>query len=228
MHIEEEVKMGMLIEMIGCYVFMLPLFIIAEVMFCQYYKKKGIKVGTGFIIGWQIFALYLSAMFCVTGAGSIYNLTSPHFQFSTEKINLIPIISWGLADIFGFIMNMIMFIPFGIILPLLWKKGTSFLYTVRNGFIFSLLIELSQLTNIRATDIVDLITNTIGTAIGFGIYYALFRKLTKFQIDNQVGAKRLNNTALATSVTIFMIYFVIGGFVMGKYGYEIIAKLFLS
>src|SRR5699024_6959909 len=35
-----------------------------------------------------------------------------------------------------------------------------------NGFSFSILIELSQLFNIRVTDIDDLILNTFGTVLG--------------------------------------------------------------
>ena len=67
--------------------------------------------------------------------------------------------------------NVGMFIPSGIILPILYKKLDSFRRVTAAGFLISLCIELLQLPfYVRTTDIDDLILNTLGVMIGYGIY----------------------------------------------------------
>ncbi len=97
---------------------------------------------------------------------------------SPYRINLTPfvhIVDYSsrkelLINILG---NMCMFIPTGILLPILYKKLDRFWKVVLVGLSMSLMIELSQLlwcpTNV--TDIDDLMLNTLGAAIGYGIYY---------------------------------------------------------
>ena len=79
--------------------------------------------------------------------------------------------------------NVTMFIPSGIILPILYKKLDIFWKTVAAGAGISLLIELLQLPfSVRSSDIDDLILNTVGTAIGYGIYAtvrSIVRRLKK-------------------------------------------------
>lgn len=75
--------------------------------------------------------------------------------------------------------NIAMFIPSGIILPILYKKLDSFWKTVGAGALISLSIELIQLLfYTRTTDINDLILNTLGAALGYGIY-AIVKAITK-------------------------------------------------
>ncbi|WP_051540465.1 VanZ family protein [Clostridium ihumii] len=203
--------MGYILEALAEYVFMLSIFIVIEIIICFYYKKKGVVIKKGFIIGWQLLACLMTMIFSITGASGISDIGN-HGKaiIRLDEINLIPIIKWGIGDLFGVIMNIIMFIPFGIGIPLLWKNRTTFVRTTFVGFVFSLLIEISQLFNFRATDIDDLIMNTLGTMIGYGIYYLLLRKITIFQMDNSNKKKVLKNTALINVVTIFGTYFFIG------------------
>ena len=200
-----------ILEALAEYVFMLPIFIVIEIIICFYYKKKGVVIKKGFIIGWQLLACLMTMIFSITGASGISDIGN-HGKaiIRLDEINLIPIIKWGMGDLFGVVMNIIMFIPFGIGIPLLWKNGNTFVRTTSVGFVFSLLIEISQLFNFRATDIDDLIMNTLGTMIGYGIYYLLLRKITIFQMDNSNKKKVLKNTALINVVTIFGTYFFIG------------------
>lgn len=79
--------------------------------------------------------------------------------------------------------NFAMFIPTGIILPILYKKLDSFWGTVGMGALISLIIELLQLLlYTRYTSIDDVIINTLGTAAGYGIY-VLIRKVTDKKIE---------------------------------------------
>lgn len=76
--------------------------------------------------------------------------------------------------------NLILLLPFGIFLPSMWVRLRSFWKTVMIGALTSLLIEVLQygLAYLgygwgRATDIDDLILNTLGVMIGFLIYAKL-------------------------------------------------------
>jgi len=90
------------------------------------------------------------------------------FDFATTKDMLINIIG-----------NVTMFIPTGIILPVIYKKLRSFPRTVLAGGFISLGIEILQLPFCeRTSDVNDLILNTSGVVIGYGIY-ALARKIRK-------------------------------------------------
>ena len=81
--------------------------------------------------------------------------------------------------IWNVVGNMIMFIPTGIVLPVVYKRLNCFWKVVVVGAAISLCIELLQLPFAsRATDVDDLILNTMGVAVGYGIY-AAFRHLKR-------------------------------------------------
>lgn len=75
----------------------------------------------------------------------------------------------------NFLGNIIMFLPIGFFVPLLWR-GMPLCKTVWIGFLCSLCIELCQLFLPRGTDIDDLFLNTLGAVAGYGLY-ALCRRL---------------------------------------------------
>lgn len=75
--------------------------------------------------------------------------------------------------------NILMFIPSGILLPFLYRRLDRFWKAVGVGALMSLGIELAQLLlSTRMTDVNDLIMNTLGAAVGYGLY-ALMRALAK-------------------------------------------------
>ena len=90
------------------------------------------------------------------------------FDYPTKKEILINLIG-----------NITMFIPTGIILPILYKKLDRFGKVILCGALISLAIEIIQLPfYVRVSDVNDLILNTLGVAVGYGIY-ALCKKLFK-------------------------------------------------
>ncbi|WP_195837001.1 VanZ family protein [Sharpea porci] len=78
------------------------------------------------------------------------------------------------------ILNIIMTIPFGFLLPLVAKK-MNLIKVVLITMTFSLSIEFFQFFSItyRATDITDVITNTLGGLIGYCLY-KLFHSLFEY------------------------------------------------
>lgn len=69
-----------------------------------------------------------------------------------------------------------MFMPIGFFSPLLWTKLNSLKKVTLFGFGISFIIEFTQLFLSRATDIDDLILNTIGAMLGYLVLLA-FKKL---------------------------------------------------
>lgn len=83
-----------------------------------------------------------------------------------------PTIKEALLNLVG---NTAMFIPLGIVWPAVFKKLNTHGKVIAAGVGVSLVIEILQLPFFdRATDIDDLILNSIGFLIGYGIY--LFAK----------------------------------------------------
>lgn len=87
-----------------------------------------------------------------------------------------PTMREALLNLIG---NTAMFIPLGIVWPAVFKKLNTHGKVILAGVGVSLTIEVLQLPFFgRSTDIDDLILNTLGFLIGYGIYL-LVRKLRK-------------------------------------------------
>ena len=98
------------------------------------------------------------------------------------RVNLVPFVNLCDYDsrrdlLLNVIGNPAMFIPSGIVLPIVYKRLNSFWKVLAAGAGISLCIEILQLPfSVRASDVDDLILNTAGVIVGYGIY-ALVRKL---------------------------------------------------
>ena len=96
--------------------------------------------------------------------------------FFNCRINLIPFVylldyeneAHMIFNVFG---NILMFVPTGIILPVLYRRLDNCFKVVGAGFLMSLVIEILQLPFAdRTSDVDDLIMNTLGVAIGYVLY----------------------------------------------------------
>ena len=121
--------------------------------------------------------------------------------YKNRNINIIPfmgsVIVNGKIDTSEIINNIIVFIPVGIYVCML-KKDWSILKKISVGFFISLGIEVLQFVlAIGATDITDLIGNTLGGIIGIGVFY-LFSKVFKNKTNKIINI-------LASIATILLI-----------------------
>ena len=97
------------------------------------------------------------------------------------RVNLIPFVNILDYDIkreaaINIIGNISMFIPTGVIMPILYKRLDCFWKVLLAGAGLSFVIEVIQLLFPGSvTDIDDLILNTLGVAVGYGIYAACKR-----------------------------------------------------
>jgi len=109
------------------------------------------------------------------------------------RVNLIPFVgimkmvddllsaqpsNYSLTNFFG---NIGFFIPLGFFIPFLSKKIASAWKVILMGCGFSLFIEICQLfMPTRGSDIDDIILNTLGTALGYLLFWVFARLLPKF------------------------------------------------
>ncbi len=143
----------------------------------------------------------------------------------TPRLNFVPFAYlFDYENIFLALINLVgniaMFIPLGIVWPIAFKKLDSYAKVIFAGIGFTVLIEIFQLPFFeRVTDIDDLILNSAGFILGYGIYLLatkkrrryLFRKIEKHEIPrlfeiiasrvswmDQVGIKQWNTTEYLT------------------------------
>ena len=109
---------------------------------------------------YYVFSLYLCVVYALVGPPDIT------YMNWDPAVNWVPLIGM-VGDIRSNILNVLLFVPLGAGLPLIWKKYRSLSKTAFFGFALSVVIEMSQLFTLRATDENDLITNTLGAVFGF-------------------------------------------------------------
>lgn len=116
-----------------------------------------------------ILSLYLCAVYVLVGLPNVMYIRLE------LNLNLIPFRGM-LADLKNSVLNVLLFVPLGILLPMIWEKYREGWNTALFGFGISLTIELAQILTLRATDVNDLITNTLGTVLGFALGSVLWKR----------------------------------------------------
>lgn len=161
------------------------------IYFTYLYKKWRISNKQLFLK--TILYVYLVMVLYFTLLPVIIPIPFINTNYSYFNINLIPFVDINLNHGGAYrevILNVIMMIPFGVLVPYIYRKG--FISTAFYTLIFSLSIELMQLISVRkinSTDITDLITNITGGIIGYFIYL-IFHKI----IDRILDTIFKNNT----------------------------------
>ncbi len=155
-------------------------FIVLIVMYIFIFYKKWKSQGKDVLLVNTIMYIYLSFVLYFTLMPIITSLPFI-FNHPYDSMNLVPFIDVlnGRGDfIRQVVLNVIMTIPFGFLLPLV-KKNVKLLKIIFYTFLLSLSIELLQplINGVRSSDITDLITNVVGGIIGY-VIYLIFKPLT--------------------------------------------------
>ncbi|MGB4610626.1 MAG: VanZ family protein [Saccharofermentanales bacterium] len=144
-------------------------------------KKKNHK-----IIAVVLFVVYLAALvyillFKADSGFSPQDYTAIH-QITNQKpsnYNLIPLKTirlflnsflrnQNLPSLLNILGNIMIFVPFGIFIPLFWPDRNSFLITFLSGSLIILLIEFVQLITVWGImDIDDYLLNILGVILGW-------------------------------------------------------------
>ena len=129
--------------------------------------------------------------------------------YKNRSINIIPFIGSVIVNgriyIDEIINNIVVFIPIGIYICML-KEDWSILKQISVGFFISLGIEVLQfILAIGATDITDLIGNTLGGIVGIGVFY-LFSKVFKNKTNNIINTLALIATILLIALISILLF----------------------
>ncbi|WP_156576467.1 VanZ family protein [Bacillus luti] len=123
-----------------------------------------------------VFLFYLSLVYRVTQIATVWDISNYETWIRVSQINLTLFDTAGSTT---YLLNIVLFMPLGFLLPTIWPHFRKMKNTVCAGFLFSLAIELNQLLNNRITDIDDLFTNTLGAMVGYVLYRVLFKMICK-------------------------------------------------
>ena len=180
------------VEVFSAAIILLPVLLLLNKLLYHDMKKT---------IAYIVFALYLTAVYAATGLPSI-----THWQIDLS-FNFIPFLDM-VSDFKNAILNVLLFVPLGIMLPLLWGNFRNIKKSFFVGLGLTLTIETLQIFTFRTTDINDLITNVAGTLIG---YYSAHISICKNH-KNIVANGRKNELFQLFAVT-FGIMFLIQPFI---------------
>jgi len=144
-----------------------------------------------------LFLLYLYAAFSAAGIGTVWDVGQYDTLIRLDEINLLPFQSEGAMT---YVLNIVMFLPLGFLLPYIWKEYRSLKRTAAAGACLSLAIEVCQLFNLRATDVDDLMMNTLGAVFGYLLWYLFHRLFPKAGKDGVLLFSREPEIYLTLSV----------------------------
>ena len=130
--------------------------------------------------------------------------------YGHRNINLIPY--YGSASVNGrlyltdIINNILVFVPVGIYVSMI-KEDWSILKKISVSFFISLTVEIAQfILAVGATDITDLIGNTMGGIIGVGIFH-LFNMIFKNKTINILNIlASISTVGLVSLMGMILIY----------------------
>lgn len=148
-----------------------PLFLLLDRHYFRNFKRT---------VWYLVMAVYLSGMFAVVGLPDIR-----YIRFE-PNINLVPF-RYMFSDYASSLLNVLLFLPLGFFLPVLWEHFKKLHWTLLFGFCTSLLIEVLQIFTFRATDVNDLITNTFGTLVGWCLGRLVLRLVPSLHPSGKTG-----------------------------------------
>lgn len=156
---------------------------------------------------WSIFLIYIIVVLGATlgtrSSSYVGNINLNLFSSYIEACNSFSKVEWR-----NIILNILMFVPLGILLPLISRQCLKFWVTYLLGFLSTIFLELIQLATGRGIfELDDIFNNTLGCVIGYGII--MFFILTFTDRKKQVRDKNLIIIGLQMPLCVSIVYFSI-------------------
>jgi len=140
------------------------------------------------------FFVYVFAVLTLTGYFILFREFSVHdwydkMMLRVEKKDHVNLELFKVFSIYKFsnkqvIGNFVMLLPLGIYLPLIYKRISNLLIVLLVCMLVSIIIELMQLvTKYRSADIDDVMLNTAGAFVGYGLFWIFARRENIKQVD---------------------------------------------
>ena len=147
----------------------------------------------------NIFFIYFLVLIKIT----ICKMDALQIDLNGNKvINYIPLVEtikmfkddgmrFALYNVIG---NIILFMPLGFFIPLLFNKKNKIRYIVAYGAIISTAIEVIQLQQTyNITDIDDIIFNTLGAILGYLVFNMFYKLMEKTKYSRKLKINFLGN-----------------------------------
>jgi glycopeptide antibiotics resistance protein len=187
--------MGIYIEKEILFIFLIPIWIVIRVISFLLKNRTRNRFSLSREIIINIFFMYILCLMSITLFPLYINF---HRDYNWISVNLIPVMSTlkevtnitNDPDMHNFMVkfwikniggNLLLLLPIGVMMPILWSKFNSLFKTTFFAFFLSLSIEILQLLSSyignvgRAFDIDDILLNSVGAIIGF-IFYKIILK----------------------------------------------------
>lgn len=148
------------VDLLPAALLMIPIFWILDRLYFRNRKKS---------VFYCLISCYLAVVYVLVGLPTVTYIR-PELN-----LNLIPILPMA-EDLKNSVLNVVLFVPLGILLPIGWKKFRERRYALLLGFGISFCIELLQMLTFRTTDVNDLINNTLGTYLGYLLAMKVMKK----------------------------------------------------
>lgn len=161
------------------------------------------------LVGWVVMFIYVTQVMSFgNGMGERMNLM-PLRQFITA----FRYGSNNASGVWQFLLNIIMFVPLGFLLPVVFRRLRSWHGVLVVSLAFTVATELLQLISYRGTDIDDVIANTLGGLCGFALYLVLIG-LMHIICHKSIAVSKYR---LRLSTGIVLLVLVIGAFTSLKF-----------
>lgn len=159
----------------------LPFAIAFRLIAYGFRRSKGIATSMAHEVTATILAMWIGVLLALTL--NFRFLLEYGFSRSIGGLNLVPFreiiaaLKWGSYHnvVINLLGNIAMFVPVGILLPLAWKRFGRLWRTGLAGLGLSIFIEITQSFCGRSTDVDDLILNTAGAVVGYGVFAVIRR-----------------------------------------------------
>ena len=120
------------------------------------------------------FIWYVFTLLEVTGIIGIHSMTQYKWEWFLESFDVIKIIiPQDGGEVAMLICNCVLFIPFGFLLPIIFQR-MKIIRVLIISLIVILIIELLQAAGGRMLEVNDIVTNLLGTVIGYMLYKLCF------------------------------------------------------
>ncbi|WP_170272273.1 VanZ family protein [Clostridium tarantellae] len=172
----------------------IPLYLIFLIF--KFFSKKNTKIKISKSIGEFIFLGYIVAVLVVTDIilirtsdfSMFYEYGSRTIETTFKGIMINPSLEQVLVTLELGLNNVLLFIPFGILFPLICLNSQKrFLKTMLWALIFGISIEALQTLSGTFNHIDDILWNMLGVIVGYGFYMLankLFKIYTPFNHNN--------------------------------------------
>ena len=171
---------------------------------CCYVKSKRFDALKEFL--YFILFLYFSVIAQVTIFKHGHVFEWPSNRVATmHRINLIPLIEtikmltdgWNIGySYYQVIANILLFMPLGFLLPLLFEDIRSLKKVFVYGCLTSVIIEVSQIfTVMNVVDIDDVMLNTLGAVLGYACYLIFTQVVHRLKLKPFVDKLIITSTA---------------------------------